>query len=91
MIHFLRNGKNQTIVECESSNNDLRSGIHVKVYSAELLGFESPDYFIEIINRLYELRGIWWEKVKDKSNLDGFIASEFKCAAETFNYSYITD
>ena len=97
MVHFLRNNKNRTIVECEVYNSDLHSATDIEVYSNMLLSLDEWDEQKEFINDiayLDELRGIWWEHLETRQTnetMEKFVENEFKRIADKWYLTYITD
>ena len=94
MIHFLRNEKNRTIIECSVYNDDLSAATVITEYSEMLLNVEDKKSFIEDISALDEIRGWWWEKEMDFGdwkNIDDFVGSKFKEVARQWNLNYVTD
>jgi len=97
MIHFLRNDRNQTIIECEVYNNDLSASTNIESYSMMLIDMHNKDQhypFIKTFSELDEIRGLWWEKEKDFSNwksIDDFVKSKFVEVAKKYSLNYVTD
>ena len=97
MIHFLRNEKNRTIIECEVYNNDLSAATNIEEYSKMLIDLHNKDIhypFIKAIADLDEIRGWWWEQAKDSGkykSIDDFVKEKFLEVAEKHNLKYVTD
>jgi len=97
MIHFLRNQRNQTIVECEVYGNDLSAGTDIENYSVMLIDLHNRDLhypFINDISQLDEIRGWWWEMAKDSGeykSIDDFVKDKFIEVAQKHNLNYVTD
>lgn len=96
MIHFLRTKENKTIIECEVYSNDLSSAIDIYEYSMFLLNLEADlnEMFVDDINNLNEIRGLWWEKEKDFGNwksIDEYVASQYKKIGKEWGLKYVTD
>lgn len=102
MIHFLRNEKNRTIIECEVYKNDLSAATNIEEYSKMLLGINKKGYtststteiFIQSISDLNEIRGWWWEGGEDSgiyTSIDEFVKEKFMEVAEEFGLNYVTD
>lgn len=94
MVHFLRNHKNRTIIECEVYNNDLHNSIDIQIYSIELL--QSKDFFkfIDTFSSLNQIRRIWWESDPHGSldeEINKFVEEYYKNIAETYSYNYVID
>jgi hypothetical protein len=97
MIHFLRNQRNQTIIECEVYNDDLSAGTNIGNYSMMLIDLHNKDLhypFINDISQLDEIKGWWWERVKDSGNyksIDDFVKEKFIEVAKKYDLNYVTD
>jgi hypothetical protein len=97
MIHFLRNQRNQTIIECEVYNDDLSTGTNIGNYSMMLIDLHNKDLhypFINDISQLDEIRGWWWERVKDSGkykSIDDFVKEKFIEVAKKYDLNYVTD
>ena len=97
MIHFLRNDKNRTIIECEVYNDDLSSSTNIEEYSKMLLDLHHKDLhymFIQAISDLDEIRGWWWEQGNesdDYESIDDFVKEKFMSVAKKFKLNYVTD
>lgn len=97
MIHFLRNQRNQTIVECEVYGNDLSAGTDIENYSVMLIDLHNRDLhypFINDISQLDQIRGWWWEMAKDSGkykSIDYFVKEKFIEVAQKHNLNYVTD
>jgi hypothetical protein len=97
MIHFLRDDRKQTIIECEVYNEDLRAATNIENYSRMLIDLHNKDLhypFIEDISELDEIRGLWWEQIEDSgeyNSIDEFVKEKFQVVAKKHNLTYITD
>jgi hypothetical protein len=97
MVHFLRNDKNRTIIECEVYNDDLSSSANIEEYSKMLLDLHRKDLhlvFIQAISDLDEIRGWWWEQGNesdDYESIDDFVKEKFLSVAKKFKLNYVTD
>jgi len=97
MIHFLRNDRNKTIIECSVYNNDLSTATNIEAYSMMLIDMHNKDQhypFISAFSELDEIRGLWWEREKDFGNwksIDAFVESKFVEFAEKYSLNYVTD
>ena len=97
MIHFLRNQRNQTIIECEVYNDDLSTGTNIENYSMMLIDLHNKDLhykFISDISQLDEIRGWWWEMAEDSGNyksIDDFVKEKFIEVAKKYDLNYVTD
>lgn len=96
MIHFLRNDKNRTIIECEVYNDDLSASTNIEEYSKMLIDLHNKDLhfpFIQAISDLDEIRG-WWEQAKSSGeykSIDDFVKEKFLIVANKYKLNYITD
>jgi hypothetical protein len=97
VIHFLRNQRNQTIIECEVYNDDLSAGTNIENYSMMLIDLHNKDLhypFINDISELDEIRGWWWEMANDSGkykSIDDFVKEKFMEVAQKHNLNYVTD
>jgi len=97
MVHFLKNDKNRTIIECEVYDDDLDSSANIEEYSKMLLDLHRKDLhlvFIQAISDLDEIRGWWWEQGKesdDYESIDDFVKEKFLSVAKKFKLNYVTD
>jgi hypothetical protein len=97
MIHFLRNRRNQTIIECEVSTDDLSSATNIENYSMMLIDLHNKDLhypFINDISQLDEIRGWWWEMAEDSGkykSIDDFVKEKFMEVAKKYDLNYVTD
>jgi|NOAtaT_6_FD_contig_61_1227086_length_1153_multi_2_in_0_out_0_1 hypothetical protein len=96
MVHYLRNEKNNTIIECETikklgEDNDLHSNIDVAEYS-DLLYF-NQNKFYEIkwdFDILHNIRREWFEGFPE-SSMDDFVKYHYSRIANKYNLNYMTD
>lgn len=99
MVHFIRNSKNQTLIECEVYNNDLHSAVDIKVFGPmlldlQILNHEEINDFINDVGNLDEIRGWWWEKEEwagGYNSVDDFVKEKYDDFAKKWNLNYITD
>lgn len=97
MIHFLRNDKNRTIIECSVYNGDLSAATNIEEYSKILIDLHNKDLhypFIKVMSDLDEIRGWWWEQEEDSGNyesIDKFVEEKFLEVAKKYNFNYVTD
>lgn len=97
MIHFLRNEKNRTIIECSVYGDDLHTATNIEEYSKMLIDLynkNSHTTFIESISSLDELRGWWWESEESYGrydSIDQFVKEKFLEVANKFELNYVTD
>jgi hypothetical protein len=96
MVHFLRNKKNNTIIECEVYTHDLSSVVSILEYSELLLSLpnEKQLEFVNDINELAEIRGWWWEKEEmfgDWDSINEFVAQTFINFSKKWDLYYVTN
>lgn len=97
MVHFLRNTNNRTIIECDVYKEDLHTSVDVKNYSMVLIDMHNHDRhypFINDIDNLSEIRGLWWEREMDFGNwesIDKFVEAQYTEVAERYGLIYVTD
>ena len=96
MVHFLRDNKNNTIVECEVGSDDLHSSVNIEVYSEFLLNMEDYNIrqeFVSDIESLSEIRGGWWEVENEVGNreMEQYVEDCFKKVADKWHLNYVTD
>lgn len=96
MVHYLRDERNRTIIECETFNKlgkdkDLSSSIDVAEYS-DLLHF-NQDKFNEIkwdFDSLHNIRRDWFEGFHECS-MEEYVKNQYSRVAKKYNLNYITD
>ena len=96
MVHFLRNEKNRTIIECDVYSDDLRASTSIPEYTAYLLGLGAEDAldFMSDIAQLDEIRGWWWERASEFEkwySIDSFDEEKFSEIANKWDLSYVVD
>jgi len=98
MVHFLRDDKNNTIIESSVYNDDANTGVNVEAYSKELLkrvvSMDNTKTFVEHIAYINEIRGHWFEDHRIRNHygkIEDFVAHMYKDAADTLNLTYVTD
>ena len=85
MIYFIRDKRNNTIIECSVSKDDLRANVDIRNYTMQLFEYVDEDTkkgipyldlkskalaFATSISELSEIRGWWWEGEKDFGDWD---------------------
>jgi hypothetical protein len=96
MVHFLKNKKNKTIIECESMDDDLFSSIYLINYTNDFLEYynldkEKANDFLNEICDLDSIRNLWWESNYDNKNwddVDHFISERYKKSSGKFDLNY---
>ena len=96
MVHFLRDGKNNTLIECEVYDRDLSANIDVENYSNHLLAIRFSDQyscssFIDDFRYLSEIRRAWWEDEPGVQGPEEFVAEEFLRVATKWDLNYVVD
>ena len=97
MIHYLRNQRNQTIIECEVYNDDLSTVTNIENYSMMLIDLHNKDLhypFINDISQLDEIRGLWWEIAEGSGkykSINDFVKEKFIEVSQKYNFNYVTD
>lgn len=99
MTHYLRNDNNDTIIEVDTSSNDLSAAVNVLVYSKKLLDFYmalgpvTAGRFACRIDDLSEIRGMWFERVEPERvvTMEEFVEQMMLSTAKSFDCYYVTD
>ena len=92
MVHFLRQDFNRTIIETSVFKKDLSSAVDLGVYTEQFVIKGLKFDFFNDINRLNNLRRIWWENMpEDEEDPDEFVKAEYTAVAEKWNLFYVTD
>ena len=92
MIHFLRDAKNRTIIECEVYGDDLSSAISIPEYSYLLLESNDPNTLMWDFDELDNLRRIWFEGAEDDyQSMNEFVIQYYSRVAKKHNLNYVTD
>jgi hypothetical protein len=91
MIHYLRDDKNKTIIECDVHTNNIRSYLSIPEYSQLLLKSDNPNILILDLDELDNLRRIWFEGSQDDyPSIDKFVTEYYSRVAKKYNLIYIT-
>lgn len=102
MTIFLRNNKNQTIVDIEFNDSkkgmDLHAAVEIDTYSKLLLdNLNRKEEVIEDFNNISQLRGWFWEiymELTDEPTFNDAIAqikNKLIPIAEKYKLNYVTD
>jgi hypothetical protein len=102
MIHFLKNNKGKTIIECESMYGDLEdlfSSIYLINYTNDFmeqysLNKKRANDFMLGISNLDALRNLWWETECENEkwdSLDHFIRHHYTSLAQKIGLKYSND
>ena len=91
MTHYLRkNGV--TVVDTETSANDLSCVVCINSFSELLLA--EPERAAEVaedFNGLQEMRGEWFETVKQSETPSEFAERKMRRVADKYDLQYVTD
>jgi hypothetical protein len=96
MVHFLKNKKNKTIIECESIDDDLFSSIYLINYTNYFLEYynldkeKANDFLLEMCD-LDSIRNLWWESNyvnKNWRDIDHFIRDRYEKSSEKLGLIY---
>ncbi len=93
MTHYLRTKRNETIVECEVSIDDLSSAIEIVEYSLLLLGQDKPNIFIYDFDEILNIRREWFEREMDSGDwgsINEFVSAKYGMMAKKHDLNYIT-
>ena len=91
MTHYLRKD-GTTVVDVETSESDLSCVVCINSFSVLLLG--EPERHQEVVDDfhdLQEMRGEWFETVKQAEAPSEFAERKMKRVAEKYNLQYVTD
>jgi len=103
MTHYLRTRDGTTLVEVETSGEDLSVVVCIGSYSQTLLErLDDPNFnieeFIEDFSELQELRGEWFERqeppwvgVRSPSTPNDLVKERLGALATKYGFSYVTD
>lgn len=98
MTHFLRDGENNSLIECEVYDRDLSAAIYLETYSYHLLeridttvNIDARYDFISDFQYLNEIRRAYWEDEPGVQTPEEFVAEEFIRVAKKWNLNYVTD
>jgi len=97
MTLFLRNSKNETIVDIEVSDKDLSSVVVIETYSKLLLSQKNKEQVIKDFSEIDELKGWYFEVFLEtnpnptKENLIKILKIMLTEVAEKYNLSYVED
>jgi hypothetical protein len=100
VVHYLRNEKNDTVVEVSVHGDDLSSSVNISVFAKEVLELHSDGRteklqdFIDGIDDLNEIRGGWWEHPNNSEkwdSIDAFVESVMRDYSKKLCLFYVTD
>jgi hypothetical protein len=91
MTHYLRNGT-ETIVDLETTKDDLHCVIDVRGFSNLLLSSDKQQELIDDFNDLQEIRGTWFERiVRDDTTPRIFATKILKELGKKWGLYYVED
>ena len=93
VTHFLRTGKNDTVVEVDASKNDLSSTVVISEFGRLLLDAElsKQEEMIEDFDALQELRGEFHETPHQQETPDGLARRRLREIGDKYGIFYVTD
>ncbi len=95
MTHFLRTNNNETVVDIETTDDDIRTVIDIKEYSKLLLSLDSSscvDNCINDFSQLQDIRGLWFEMVNVMNiTPQKFVEQVLRNYAAIYGLFYIVD
>ena len=99
MVHFIRNGENRTIIECEVTPKDLSASVDILYYTEHYRSLYGKDvaeavYFMDSMSELSGIRSWWWEGEEDSgkwNSIDEFVKDKFYRFAVIFELNYSQD
>ncbi len=93
MIHFLRNHRGHTLVDCEATPDDISCVVDIETFSDYLLGLDPEEQtpFIRDMSDVQEIRGLYHEVIGAKRTPDEVATGYLTKLADRWNLSYVTD
>lgn len=95
MTHYLRNSRNETLLDIETTKDDIRVVVCIKAYSNYLIYALDDIYkqvdFMQDFHDLSELRAEWFEAVRKDESPNKLAERRLKEIADKWHFSYITD
>ena len=95
MIHFVRDSKNNTIIDCEALKDDLHCSIDIRFYTMFLLSLEKDKQlqFMGDVDAISEIRGAYFEDYNycKKIPIDTFVKDILKYFAKKWGLYYVED
>ena len=95
MIHYVRDSKNNTIIDCESLEEDLHCVVDIRFYTMILLSLEKDKQlqFISDVDALSEIRGAYFEDYNycKKIPTHTFCRDILKNFSKKWNLFYLED
>lgn len=94
MTHFLRNHRNRSLVDIETTDNDIRSVICIREYSELLLNTDvvKRNDLVNTFHGLQEIRGAWYENVAHRSmSPHDYVRKVLTTVAEVWGLDYVVD
>jgi hypothetical protein len=93
MIHFIRDLKNRTIVDIETTKNDIHVKVDIRFYTLHLFTLCDPNTldFMDDTDDLDNLASEWFESKPDFRSIDDFVRSVCKSFTNKWNLCYVED
>jgi hypothetical protein len=98
MVHFLRHGDNQTIVDLEAWKEDMSCVVNIREYTAFLNTLSPHDYYLryawmEDMFAIQEIREEYWGNYKNNKRYTPDEYAEKRCRelAKKWELAYVTD
>lgn len=93
MIHFLRDLSNNTIVDIEAMEKDIRCVVVIEHFSRKLLELSDSlrPLFVADMQLIQEIRGYYFESDDCKSKTDDIARTWLLPVAQRWALSYVTD
>ena len=93
MIHFLRDKKNNTIVDIEATPKDIRCVVVIEHFAGKLLGLSDSmrPLFIADMQLIQEIRGYYFESNTWKETPDQIARNWLIPVAQRWDLRYVTD
>lgn len=93
MIHFLRDSRNNTIVDIEALPKDIHCVVVIEHFAEKLLSLSDTmrKLFISDMQLIQEIRGYYFERNTWKETPDDIAKSWLKPVAQRWDLVYVTD
>lgn len=93
MIHFLRDKRNNTIVDIEALLSDIRCVVVIEHFATKLLSLSHTrrKLFIADMQLIQEIRGYYFEQNTGKETSDAIAQKWLIPVAQRWDLDYITD
>lgn len=95
MIHYLRNENNVTIVDIETTKDDIHCVVIIDTFSEKLLEqkYINRSLFVNDVNNIQEIRAEWFEKLEIGGKQTPHELAKYRCIelAKKWNLNYVVD